>query len=240
MANKSDLRRHGTTKERPIDRFERERDLLLPVPARPYDTAEVGYRVASLDAFVDWDTVRYSVPMANALDLVVARATDDALFVYNTKHELIAEHEREPKGHEPIVGGGHRRKRKTKNDIPMLVDKLSDLGEVAEAFAAGVVARQPYRGGHLAQTLQLRERYAIDDLLSAIERAVRYRAFDANTVARILESTAKPRALPDTVQRAAVRRIQEVARQAHVTPRPLDDYVRALGGRRGEDGDEEA
>ncbi len=240
VANKSDVKIHGTTKERPLDRFERERNLLLPLPAQPYDTAEVGYRIVSFDAFVDWDTVRYSVPMTNALDLVVVRATTDTLFIYDTKHEPIAQHGRMPKPHEPVIDEGHRPKKRGRNDIPMLVEKLSALGEVADVFAAGVVKRQQYRGVHLARTLQLRERYAVDDLLNAIERAVRYRAFDANTIERILEATATPRTLPDTGQRAAARRIQEIARQACVAPRPLEDYVRALGERHREDDDDEA
>ena len=56
--------RHGTTREAPIVRFERdERAALRPLPIRalPRRTQRLRRRVA-LDAFVDVDTVRYSVP----------------------------------------------------------------------------------------------------------------------------------------------------------------------------------
>ena len=60
----ADQRRHGTTREAPIVRFERdERAALRPLPIRalPRRTQRLRRRVA-LDAFVDVDTVRYSVP----------------------------------------------------------------------------------------------------------------------------------------------------------------------------------
>jgi transposase len=60
----ADRRIHGTTKEQPIVRFERdERDALRPLPARPLPvrTRRLSRRV-STDCFVDVDTVRYSVP----------------------------------------------------------------------------------------------------------------------------------------------------------------------------------
>jgi transposase len=83
----------------------------------------------------------------------------------------------------------------------------------------------------LADVLGLLEYYAADDLIAAFERAVRYKAFEARTIQRILERTAQPRALPDTLEAAAAQRLAEAARQAQVQPRPLQDYARALGAR---------
>jgi transposase len=60
----ADQRLHGTTHERPVDRFERdERAALGPLPARPLPVRErrVMRKVAA-DCFVDVDRVRYSVP----------------------------------------------------------------------------------------------------------------------------------------------------------------------------------
>ena len=58
----ADQRIHGTTHERPIDRFERdERTALrpLPSPVLPVRERRVTRRVAT-DCFVDVETVRYS------------------------------------------------------------------------------------------------------------------------------------------------------------------------------------
>jgi transposase len=60
----ADQRIHGTTRERPIVRFERdERQAMRPLPTRPLAvrTRRLKRRV-SADCFVDVDTVRYSVP----------------------------------------------------------------------------------------------------------------------------------------------------------------------------------
>lgn len=62
--DEADQRVHGTTHERPCDRFVREEQAALrPLPARPLPRREqrLRRRVAS-DAFVDVETVRYSVP----------------------------------------------------------------------------------------------------------------------------------------------------------------------------------
>lgn len=55
----ADQREHGTTHERPIDRFERERGALRALPAQPLVVRHRRLRRrVSNDAFVDVDTVR--------------------------------------------------------------------------------------------------------------------------------------------------------------------------------------
>jgi transposase len=73
----ADQRAHGTTHEAPYVRFDRdERQALRPLPARalPRREQRLRRRVAN-DAFVDVDTVRYSVPhrlVRDHVDIVVA------------------------------------------------------------------------------------------------------------------------------------------------------------------------
>jgi transposase len=70
----ADRRIHGTTRERPIDRFDRdERGTLLPLPRRPLAvrTRRLKRRVSN-DCFVDLDTVRYSVPYRHVRETVEA------------------------------------------------------------------------------------------------------------------------------------------------------------------------
>jgi transposase len=228
MDHKSDPHKHRITGEPPIERFAQERDLLRPLPARPYDTAEVGYRVVDVYGFVLWDTTPYSVPYGYVLDIVVVRVTADEVFIYSEELTVIARHERRPHGHtERVELPGHHPK-KTRRDIDALVVRMATLGEVGELFAAGVNRRQRLRGEHLARVLALQERYALDDLHAALNRAVRYQAFDASTVVRILEATATPRVLPDSADYARQR-------LAGVTPRgarrDMGVYAEALRGR---------
>ena len=62
-ATVADVRVHGTTHERPIDRFARERDALIPAPAgRAFRLEAPLTRVVATDYLVTVDTNRYSVP----------------------------------------------------------------------------------------------------------------------------------------------------------------------------------
>ena len=62
--DRADHRVHGTTHELSIDRFERERAALRPLPRTPLVVRHRrSKRRVSNDSFVDVDTVRYSVPI---------------------------------------------------------------------------------------------------------------------------------------------------------------------------------
>ena len=60
----ANVRLHATTGERPIDRFQKERDRLRPLPPMPFDTDEVLPVVVTPLARVRYDGNRYSVPPA--------------------------------------------------------------------------------------------------------------------------------------------------------------------------------
>lgn len=233
MAYRSDVHKHETTGERPIDRFEQERDALRPLPARPFDTAEVGYRVVSDDGFVQWEAARYAVPYEHVLDLVVVRATETEIVVYGHDLAEVARHERQPRGHaDPVGASAYHPPRRSRLDVDLLFGRVADLGEAGEAFAVGIKRMQRCRGQHLANVLQLRERFDADDLHAALERAVRFRAFDAAVVTRILEASATPRPLPDSLDEQARRRLREDLVDTRVPPRPLHEFTAAIRGLR--------
>ena len=55
----ANVRLHESTRERPVDRFRRERPLLRPLPATPFDTDEIAPAVVSPHARVEFDGNRY-------------------------------------------------------------------------------------------------------------------------------------------------------------------------------------
>jgi len=77
------VRVHGTTKERVCDRFERERQNLGPLPARPYDTSEKVTRKVYKDCQVSFDGNRYVVPHSLAGRTVLLKIKNGTLRVYN-------------------------------------------------------------------------------------------------------------------------------------------------------------
>jgi transposase len=95
----ADQRIHGTTHERPADRFARE--ALTPLDGRPpYAFAHVRERVVANDALVSIDGSRYSVPAHLAGTIVTVRehATDFTIWQRDT---LVATHARQ--GRQQVV-----------------------------------------------------------------------------------------------------------------------------------------
>lgn len=104
----SDERVHGTTHERPRERFERdERAALKPLPARPLPARlqRLARRVAH-DALVDVDTVRYSVPHRLVRDRVEVELGDDLVRVFHDGG-LVATHRRSFEPYTRIVDPEH-------------------------------------------------------------------------------------------------------------------------------------
>ncbi|MFA5909274.1 MAG: IS21 family transposase [Vicinamibacterales bacterium] len=97
----ADQRVHGTTHERPCERFVREEHAALrPLPARPLPrrAQRLRRRVAS-DAFVDVETVRYSVPYQLVRDHVDVAIDEQTVRIFHGT-DLVATH---PRSREPFA-----------------------------------------------------------------------------------------------------------------------------------------
>jgi transposase len=97
----ADRRVHGTTRECPITRFERdERPTLRPLPIRalPRREQRLRRRVAH-DAFIDIDTVRYSVPYRLVRDYVDVVVDEQTIRILHGT-TVVATHSR---SHEPFA-----------------------------------------------------------------------------------------------------------------------------------------
>lgn len=107
MLNVADVRAHGTTHERPIDRFQREKAALRPVLNHPsYLRVRSFTRKVSTDFRIDVDTNRYSVPpvfVGRTLDVVIEADTLQVLH----QDRIVAEHAVHPGHHQVIEDPGH-------------------------------------------------------------------------------------------------------------------------------------
>ena len=106
--DEADQRVHGTTHERPCDRFIRaEQVALRPLPARPLPRREQRFRrrVAS-DAFVDVETVRYSVPYQLVRDHVDVAIDEQTVRIFHGT-DLIATHARSREPFARVVEPAH-------------------------------------------------------------------------------------------------------------------------------------
>jgi transposase len=106
--DEADQRVHGTTHERPCDRFIRdEQAALRSLPARPLPRREqrVRRRVAS-DAFVDVETVRYSVPYQLVRDHVDVAIDEQSVRIFHGT-ALVATHARSREPFARVVEPAH-------------------------------------------------------------------------------------------------------------------------------------
>ena len=62
LAEVADVHVHRQTKARPVDRHAQEQPHLIPLPARPFDAAEVVYRTVDAEGFVVYRNNFYAAP----------------------------------------------------------------------------------------------------------------------------------------------------------------------------------
>ena len=92
LSNVADVRVHRETRQRPIDRYAEERPQLLPLPAQPYDTAQVLYRIADAEGYVCYQQNLYSVPWRFIGQALPLRITADEVIVYSPAVAEVARH----------------------------------------------------------------------------------------------------------------------------------------------------
>jgi hypothetical protein len=92
QAQVADLRNHGTTHQRPIDRFAEEAAALVPTTGQPsFLQAMVRERVVADDWLVSIDANRYSVPFG-LIGKTVQVVRQGGLWVIRYRGEVVAEH----------------------------------------------------------------------------------------------------------------------------------------------------
>jgi transposase len=141
----ADQREHGTTHEAPIVRFERdERHRLRALPDRPIPVRQrrLERRVA-LDALIDVDTVRYSVPHRLVRDRVEVLVAEDEVRIFHGT-ALVATHRRSPEPYARVVDPEHYeglwRRPIQQNDVTSssTASPLAALGRSLHDYAAVV------------------------------------------------------------------------------------------------------
>lgn len=126
----ADVRIHGTTGERPIDRFERdEQAALKPLVTRTYLRVRELLRQVHADGFVEVDTNRYSVPWRLIRKRVLVRILDGKALVLRDG-EIVARHDARPPSRARIVDPAHL-EGLVRRDVPVPV-----AGELARPLAA--------------------------------------------------------------------------------------------------------
>ena len=241
LANVSDTHLHRETKQRPIDRYQYERPYLLPVPAHHYDTAVVVYRMVNSEGYVSYRGNLYSVPWQRIGEFLPVRITENELIVYGADIEEIARHDVFPRS----ASGQKRTNTKhvlgpdLRNKAEILRQRFEQLGQEAVAFFDELVRVKRCGKDEARRILGLLVTYRSQDLVAALERARRYRAYSASAVERILAAEAQPRTTVELLQEEAREHLSDLLRESPIPPRSGSEYQDLLCPRPRDGEDEE-
>jgi transposase len=185
----ANIRIHQTTRERPIDRFERERDLLQVVPRSPYDTRICRPVLVTHQIRVKFQRNTYTVPPGYVSRILTLKAGPDRVWIYDGDQE-VASHTRSYGRFRDIEEPAHVAailETKPRGRTDKERDKFLSLGGPAARFLEGLV--QKGHGNpdfHISKLLGLVAEHGSTPVLAAIEHALRYSAFGADIVQNIL------------------------------------------------------
>jgi len=125
LAEVANVRIHGTTRERPVDRLEEDRRAMLPLPGvGSFPSTIVQKRLADHDGRISFRGVRYSVDPSiltgrRGTPVDVHVGTDDILRIFH-EGRLVAQHSIRPTGSPPVDDPRHAALRRALRQCPTL------------------------------------------------------------------------------------------------------------------------
>lgn len=230
LAKVADVRVLRDFKESPHQRHAREQPHLLPLPACDFDTALVVYRHVNVEGFVAYRLNFYSVPWSYIGQVLPVRVLEDEVIVYSIGLEEIARHRRLPgtqSGVRQIIKSNHPADDPNQRTL-LLRQRFGELGPIAVRFLDGLLSKQAQGKLQAQQLLALVAQYQRDDVLAALERAVRFGAFSLAAIRRILAAQARPKRLLDELAGLHKDTLDPSLRQEPIRPRPTSDYQHLL------------
>lgn len=232
LSDVADVRTHGTTKQRPIDRHAEELPHLIALPAHPYDVSQMVYRTVDVEGFVRWRGNRYSVPWTatKSGELLPVKITEDELIIYGRQIEEIARHALLPATvrKQDQVHPEHRPPRDRRLRREKIRSQMAELGDIGERFLAGLRQEQRECWKQAENVLALLATYHRRDLVAALERAVTYGAYSLKAVKRILVVQATPKTSLEHLAEEGRAHLNDLFSDDPTPPRPISEYQKEL------------
>ncbi|MDR3637857.1 MAG: IS21 family transposase [Isosphaeraceae bacterium] len=231
LAEVADVRIHGQTKARPLDRHAEELPHLIPLPARPFDAAEVVYRTVDAEGFVVYRQNFYAVPWRLIGQTVAVRVTEHELVIHDSAFVETVRHRLFPR---TTVGGrspcaGHEPPRDAQQRSEHLSQRFAQFGAAGTRFLEGLLGSSRFGKNQAERVLSLAAAYPRADVLQALERAVQYGAFSLQAIVRILAARGRPKTPLDALADDHRSYLDRVLEGTPTPPRPITDYQALLG-----------
>ncbi len=193
---------HGTTREKPLERFKAEREMLQPLPRTPYDMAVWKRLKLHRDCYLVFDKAYYSAPFRLVGQELWTRGGTREVQIYTSDYQLMATHQRAQRPGQRLTHPDHLPPYK----LPGLT--LSREGCRERAARIGPATRQVVdilldhrpedRLRTAGRVLKLGEQFGPQRLEAACRRALRFDDPAYMTIKLILQQGLDAEELPAT------------------------------------------
>lgn len=196
---------HGTTKERPVERFTRvEQSRLKELPAAGYDLAIWSRNKLHRDGHLVFEGSYYSAPFRFLGQSLWMCAGTRQVRIYNDKYELVATHERATKPGERQTHRDHLPPEKLpglERNRPALLEQAAQIGPATQKVVETLLADRALDQLHpVGRLLRLREKFTPQRLEAACQRALDYDDISYKTVKCILAKNLEQQPAPTPVE----------------------------------------
>ena len=192
VAEDLDQKIHRTTRERPLDRFQREQAVLTPLPPVAFIGSQEQTRSVSWDCLVSFGGSRYSVPWRLAGQRVWVRASQGVHLTVRTQAgEPCAEHRLSAEKGRTIIDPAHYEGLRAGVPKTRALLRQSFLQRFPEHdwFLEGVYRQHPPTGSaHLRAILGLADLYPAETLRTAFALARQYDTYAHAFIRGLLEA----------------------------------------------------
>jgi transposase len=191
---------HGTTREKPLVRFETERATLRPLPDTPYDMALWKQVKLHRDCHVVFERAYYSAPFRLAGQQLWVRGGTREVQIYTSDYQLVATHSRAQQPGQRLTNLDHLPCEK----VPGLILsrdgcrlRAAEVGPATRKVVDELLDHRPEdRLRTAGRLLRLRQRFGPKRLEAACARALRFDDPAYMTIKRILEQGLDAKDLP--------------------------------------------
>lgn len=195
LAEVANVRIHGSTRERPLDRLGRERPFLKALPSIRHEPFRTFARQVGTDFCVAIDTHRYSVSPRYAGQPATVRLFSEHLAIL-IDGQTAALHQRSDVRHGRSVLPEHEAEFLHWTPSRLLHEQaFLRLGEAAHDYYLGLKAQRGQGAGHhLQKLLKLADRHGGALVTAAMRHAAQYGNYSSDAVARVIAGRQMPRA----------------------------------------------
>jgi transposase len=207
LSQVANLRLHGTTRVRPIDRFELERPLLQALPAHAPDTSIVRSVQVASQCLVKFDGNRYSVPFQWVGKVLTLKATRTEVQIFADTRRL-ALHARSFERGLVIENPAHyqgllatkkaARAAKITDQFLALAHPSQEAKTTLEAYLQGLIHADLHIFHHLQKILEMTALYGRTEILQAITQALQFKAFGSAYLENIVTQQRALRGLKES------------------------------------------